>query len=290
MATVATANEEALEAWNGVLFERFVQFRHVLVAGLAAHGRQAMQLHPPSTGDRVLDIGCGFGDTSQELAALVGPTGSVLGVDVAPRFVATARSEAALARVENVRFEVLDVQVAEFDETFDYAFSRFGTMFFANPVPALRNVRRALAPGGRLCVVVWRRKLDNPWLHRAELVVRPLIEAPEETNEPRCGPGPFSMADADTTSQILLSAGFTDVEFRRCDIPYRIGADLDEAVAMNMALGPAAEAIRLAGAAAEPLKPQLAALLRDTLAEFETDDGIVANSSTWFVSARGSDH
>ena len=103
-------------------------------------------------------------------------------------------------------------------------------MFFANPVAAMRNVRQALIPDGQLCMVVWRRKLDNDWLHRAEKVVEEFVEEPEESDEPTCGPGPFSMANADTTSDILLDAGFIEVELRRCDIPILIGRDLDHAV------------------------------------------------------------
>ena len=105
-ALVADENQEALEAWNGVLFDRFVEFRHLVSGGLAPHGRAGMEILPPREGDRVLDIGCGFGDSSLELAELVGPTGSVLGVDVAPRFIETAQEEAAAAGVTNVRFEV----------------------------------------------------------------------------------------------------------------------------------------------------------------------------------------
>jgi hypothetical protein len=138
-------------------------------------------------------------------------------------------------------------------------------------------------------MVVWRRKLDNPWLHRAETVVDELVTEPDETDEPTCGPGPFSMADADTTSQIVLSAGFTEVAFRRSDISYRIGRDLDEAVEYNMAIGPAGEAIRLAGAEAERIRPQITAALRDALSEFEGPDGVVSNASTWIVTARTPD-
>ncbi|MDQ3677842.1 MAG: class I SAM-dependent methyltransferase [Actinomycetota bacterium] len=106
-----------------------------------------------------------------------------------------------------MRFEVRDVELTDFDgEQFDYAFSRFGTMFFANPVAALRNVRRALAPRGYLCMVVWRRKLDNDCVHCAENVVKAMVQTPEDSDEPTCGPGPFSMADADTTSQIVQGA------------------------------------------------------------------------------------
>jgi SAM-dependent methyltransferase len=282
---VAPENAEAREAWDGVLFDRFVRYRHLVVDGLALHGEAAFESDPPFAGDRVLDVGCGFGDTTQQLAGLVGAEGWALGVDVAPRFIEAARGEAEAAGSRNTRFEVRDVEVTQFAETFDYAFSRFGTMFFGNPVAAFRNVRRALAPGGRLVSVVWRRKLDNPWLNCAEVVIKPLVEVPEETDEPRCGPGPFSLANADTVSGILLSAGYKDVVLRRVDRPLLIGRNLDEAVEFNLALGPAAEAIRLAGAAGERLRPQLEPLLRKALAEFETPDGVVAGSSTWTIVA-----
>jgi ubiquinone/menaquinone biosynthesis C-methylase UbiE len=283
---VAAENAEAREAWNGVLFDRFVAYRHLVVAGIAPHGDAAIRAAPPQRGDRVLDVGCGFGDSTQHLAQIVGPESSALGVDVATRFVEAAREEAAAAEVANVRFEVADVEVTQFDERFDFAFARFGTMFCANPVAAFRNVRRALEPGGQFICVVWRRKLDNPWMYVAEEVVKPLVKEPEETDEPRCGPGPFSQANADTLSAQLLSAGFTEIELRRCDLPIRIGRDIDEAVAFNLALGPAAEVVRLAGEDAAEIRPQLEDLLRRALAPFETPDGVVAGSSTWIVSAR----
>lgn len=285
MERVAAENEEALEAWDGVLFDRFVQFREIVTDGLGAHGEAALAAHRPEPGNRVLDIGCGFGDTSRRIAGLVGDSGSVLGVDVAPRFIKAAREEAERAGLGNVDFLVADVQATSFDGRFDYAFARFGTMFFANPVVAMRNVREALAPGGRLCMVVWRRKLDNDWLHRAEKVVEDYLEEPEESDEPTCGPGPFSMAGADTTSDILLGAGFEGVALRRCDIPIRIGRDLDHAVEFVMSLGPAGEVIRLAGDEAETIKPTIERALREALAEFEGPDGVIADASTWIVSA-----
>ncbi len=287
MTRVAATNEEAVEAWNGVLFDRFVQYRHLVSGGLGAHGEEALRIHPPTTGERVLDIGCGFGETTQRIANLVGPEGSVLGFDAAERFIDLAREEAATAGIGNVGFAVGDLQVTEFEQSFDYAFSRMGTMFFANPVPALRNVRRALVPGGRLCMVVWRRKLENEWVRRPEAVVEQFVEEPEESDEPTCGPGPFSMGDADVTSQILLGAGFEEVSLRRCDIPIQTGRDLDEAVDFAMALGPAGEVIRLAGAEAERIRPEIAAALREELADFAgPDGGVWAPASTWIVSAR----
>jgi hypothetical protein len=117
-------------------------------------------------------------------------------------------------------------------------------------------------------------------------VVERVVEEPEESDEPTCGPGPFSMGDADVTSEILLAAGFEEVSLRRCDLPIQTGRDLDEAVDFAMALGPAGEVIRLAGAEAERIRPEIAAALREELAEFVRSDGVWAPASTWIVSAR----
>jgi SAM-dependent methyltransferase len=278
-------NAEAIEAWDGPLFDRFLKYREIVVAGLASLGDEALRLHPPATGERVLDIGCGFGDTTQQLAELAGPMGFAVGVDAAPRFIETARREAEEAGVENVRFEVADVERTEFPQSFDMAFSRFGTMFFANPAAALRNVRQALKPGGRLVMVVWRAKVENDWLYRAQAITERFVTKPEEYDEPTCGPGPFSMANADTTSGILLSAGFADVCLRRLDLPINMGSDVEKAIEIVMDLGPAGEILRLAGDRAEHLHEPIREALREGLAEWATPEGIVAPASVWIVSA-----
>lgn len=285
MEQVAAGNEEAIRAWDGPLFDAFVRFRHVMTTGLGAHGEQALRLLPPRPGQRVLDIGCGFGDSTQRIAGLVGAGGEVLGVDAAPRFIETASQEAAEAGVSNVRFAVADVETTAFAERFDLAFSRMGTMFFANPVAALRNVRKALVPGGRLVMVVWRAKVENDWLYRAQTITERFVTKPEEYDEPTCGPGPFSMANADTTSGILLSAGFQDIALRRCDIPITIGLDIDEAVELVMSIGPAGEILRLAGERAAHLHEPVAQALRDGLADWVGPDGVIAPASTWIVTA-----
>ena len=285
MRWTSGTNAETIEAWDGPLYDRFVRFRHIVTTGLGAHGERALRLVAPGRGQRVVDIGCGFGDTTQAIGRLVGPSGTAVGVDAAERFIDSARREAAEAGPSNVRFAAADVEATPFGERFDIAFSRMGTMFFANPVAALRNVRNALVPGGRLVMVVWRRREDNLWLYRAQTTVEQIVERPDEYDEPTCGPGPFSMADADTTSEILLRAGFTDVSLRRCDIPILVGRDLDEAVELVTALGPAGEILRLAGDRAAHLHGEVNAALRKSLAQFECDEGVVAPASTWIVAA-----
>jgi SAM-dependent methyltransferase len=278
-------NAEAIQAWDGPLYDRFVEYRHIVVAGLEAHGEEALRLFPPAPGSRVLDIGCGFGDATQRIAQLVGPGGEAVGVDAAPRFIESAKAEAAFAGVTNARFLVTDVQTDPLGDDYDMAFSRFGTMFFLSPVAALRNVRSSLKPGSTLAMTVWRDRTANEWIYRAQTTVEQIVSKPEEHDEPTCGPGPFSMASADTTSDILDIAGFKDITFRRCDLPILIGRDVEEAIGFVTALGPAGEILRLAGDRAKHLHGQVHDALGQALSEYETADGVVAPASTWIVSA-----
>ncbi|HSY25029.1 MAG TPA: nickel-binding protein [Polyangiaceae bacterium] len=282
----ALSNDEAAATWNGVLFDKFLRFKHVLTAGFASHGAAALERHPPHAGARVLDVGCGFGDDTIALARATGESGAAYGVDVAPRFVEAARTDAARAGVGNATFFAADVQTDLLGGPYDLAFSRFGTMFFADPVAALRNVRRSLAPGGRLCAIVWRRREDNPWLHVAERVVRALVPETRDTGAPTCGPGPFSMSSADVTSDILLRAGFRDLAFERHDAPVVVGRDVDEAIDFAMALGPAGEILRLAGEDGDGRRSPVIAALRDAMGPYARPGGVEMESSTWIVTAR----
>jgi SAM-dependent methyltransferase len=281
------ANEEAIRAWDGPLFDRFLRYRHLLTRGLGAHGEEGMRVLAPRPGERALDVGCGFGETTVDLGELVGPDGEAVGVDAAPRFIDMARGEAEQAGARNVRYEVVDVEAGIGEDGFDLAYSRMGTMFFANPVAALRNVRRALVPGGRLAMVVWRSKVENECFYRAQVITERFVTKPEEYDEPTCGPGPFSMANADTTSGILVSAGFEEIALLRCDRAVRIGDDLEEAVEFLMSLGPAGEILRLAGDRAEHLHEPVTQALREGIAEWQLPDGgVLAPASTWIVTAR----
>lgn len=285
-----SSNDVVIEAWNTVLYDKFVRFRHLLVAGLSGHSEELLRRNLYPKGARVLDVGCGFGDSTIKIARAVGPQGEAVGVDCAERFVHTAERDAAQAGVHNARFIKADVQTDDLRGPYDYAFARFGTMFFTLPGVALRNIRAALKPGGVLTQIVWRKREDNPWLYEAELKVREIVPvvSHEDTDQVHCGPGPFSMAGADMVSSMLASAGYSGITFERYDTDICIGRDLQDAIEFAMALGPAGEIIRLAGAEGERLMPTVAAALRQTLAPYVREDGVWAPSSTWFITSRRS--
>ncbi len=282
---VAAANEEAVRAWDTVLYERWKSNRTVFVDALTEVTEEVFELFPPPDGGRCIDIGCGFGETTQRLAELVGPGGFALGVDSSPRFIEDARREAAEAGAENVAFETADAQAAEWDPIYDYAFSRMGTQFFAAPVPAMRAIRGALEPGGRLAKLCWRRKAESPLWAETEQVVERFLSRPAEYEADTCGPGPFSLGNPETTRGILEAAGFDAIELQHRDFDYIMGADMDEAVDSLLAIGPGAELIRLNGDYGESRRGEIAEALRDHYAGWQRPDGsIVGRGSVWIVS------
>lgn len=286
------ANEIPIEAWNTILFEKFVRFRHIVTNGLAKHGEKALREGPYAPGDHVLDIGCGFGDTTLAIAGQVTTSGRAVGVDCAENFVAIASKEATEAGFRNASYFVADVQGDDLRGPYDHAFARFGTMFFNLPGVAFRNICRALKAGGSLTMVVWRKREDNPWIHEAEQVARAIVPvvAHGDTDQVHCGPGPFSMADADLVSDMLASSGFGDISLRRYDCDICLGADMNEAISAAMELGPAGEIIRLAGAEGERLRPAVADALRSHFAPLCRQDGSVWGvSSSWIVRCRRMD-
>jgi SAM-dependent methyltransferase len=281
-------NAIVVEAWNTVLFDKFCRFKHLLIEGLSAHSDAALLRHAHPPGARVLDVGCGFGDATLAIARRIGPGGEAVGVDCAENFVQAAQREAERAGVGNASFFVADVQADDLRGPYDSAFSRFGTMFFMAPGAAMRNIRKALRPGGELAMIVWRRREDNPWVHEAELRVRAIVPvvSHEDTDQVHCGPGPFSMADPGMVESLLRSAGYGDIALERFDADICIGRDLDEALEFAMALGPAGEIIRLAAEQGERLRPQVMAALKEALTPYVRVNGVWAPSSTWIVSAR----
>src|SRR5882757_2791419 len=200
-----------------------------MVDGFRGHSEAALSRHPVRSGERILDVGCGFGDTTLELARYAGPDGSALGIDCCDAFLEYGRSDARALGVDNVRFAVADAQTEPFDSEFQLCFARFGTMFFQSPLAAMRNVRNALTPGGRLNMLVWRTIADNDWLGLPKKCAAAHLPPPPDDGQ-TCGPGPFSMANADTVRAILEGAGFTNVALERVDVPVMVGHTVPEAL------------------------------------------------------------
>ncbi len=282
----APANEEAVRAWDTVLYERWKQHREVFVEALGDITDEVFTRVPPPEGGRCIDVGCGFGDTTRRLAELTGPEGFALGTDSSPRFIDDAREEAAAAGAQNVAFEVSDAQTASWEPAFDYAFSRMGTQFFAAPVPAMRAIRGALVPGGTLAKVCWRRKQESAIWAETEDVVQQFLTRPEEYDADTCGPGPFSLGNPDTCRGILEAAGFTDIDLVARDFDYRMGRSMEDAIDAMLAIGPGAELIRLNGEHGERRRPEIAEAVADRFASWRQPDGsIVGRASVWFVTA-----
>ena len=283
---VAIGNDEAVRAWDTVLFERWKKNRSTFVGALDGVTEELFERFPPPVGGRCIDIGCGFGDTTRRLAELVGPEGFALGTDSSPRFVEEAALEASEAGIVNIGFEASDAQTAEWDPVHDYAFSRMGTQFFANPVVAMRAIRAGLKPGGGLYKICWRRKDESPfWVETEEVVLR-FLSRPEEYEADTCGPGPFSLGNPETLTGILEGAGYEAIELHQRDFDYFMGKDMEEAIDALLAIGPGAELIRLNGDHGESRRPEISAALAEYYADWQRPDGsIVGRASVWLVAA-----
>jgi len=282
------SNEVVIEAWNTVLFEKFSRFKFLFIEGYASISEEVLGRNSFAEDAKVLDVGCGFGDCTIEIAKRLGSEGQAVGVDCATNFIAECEKSASEEGVSNARFFAADVEADDLGGPYDEAFARFGTMFFNLPGLAMRNVRESLKPGGKFTQVVWRKREDNPWLHDAELCVKAIVPvvSHEETDAVHCGPGPFSMAGPDMVSEMLQSVGFERVQFERFDSDICIGRSMDEAVQFAMELGPAGEVIRLAEEEGERLKPQVIEALKEVVSKYAREDGTYwAPSSAWFISA-----
>ena len=287
MSTAQVAVEPGnryVDFWNAILVPKFVRWRHVLVDGLTQHSAKVFGSLAVHRGDAVIDVGCGFGDTAIQLGRLVGPAGSVLGVDCCDGFLAYGRRDAKAAAVSNVTFLEADVQAYPFKPVHDFCFSRFGTQFFENPVAGLRNMRAALKPSATMTMVVWRGIEHNPWLGLAKDVVLNYLPPPA-ADAVHCGPGPFSMADAAVVTRQLDIAGYRDIRFEQVDAELFVGGDVDDAVAFQLAIGPAGEVYREAGALGERRRDEIAGALKAELAKYKRPNGVFMNSSSWKVSA-----
>jgi SAM-dependent methyltransferase len=278
------ANHEQAELWNEVVGDAWVDNAAAYDAQLEPFGRAVMDRLPLASGKRVLDLGCGTGETTLELAERVAP-GSVLGVDLSARMLDAARARAADAGVDTVEFREVDVQTGDLGRgAFDVAFSRMGVMFFADPVAAFANVAGALLPGGRLGFVCFQDPSVNP------IIVLPVLSVAEILALPPFGgpddPSPFALADAERTTGILTSAGFVDVEVVAGPDHFEInGADDLPAIAERMLVQNPLTSPRLAAADEATRAAALDAVVQ-ALEPHRSGDTLQLGAGTWVFTAR----
>jgi ubiquinone/menaquinone biosynthesis C-methylase UbiE len=274
------ANVDQAEAWDGSDAELWVEFEDQLNASLARHTSLLRDSTLILRGDRVLDIGCGCGESTRDAARLAHP-GSVLGVDLSARMLERARKRARDEGLTNVRFEQADAEVHAFDAAvFDVAISRFGVMFFGQPLTAFRNIAQALRPAGRLAFLCWQSPDKNP-LRRE---VCNALAGGREFQLPAIGaPGPYGLAEPDTIRRVLSESGFADINLASVNEPTCLGKNVEQALRFVSAYPSSLEILSGLGDAERPAALER---LRATLAEHDTGAGVLVESGAWFVTAR----
>lgn len=282
---LADVNEEQSRYWNEHGGPKWAAMQQQLDAQLEPLGRAAMDELKLEPSERVLDIGCGAGATSLALATRVAP-GEVLGLDISEPLLARARVRAE--GVANLRFEAGDAQTFAFSgPPFDVLFSRFGVMFFADPVAAFANLGLALRPGGRVGFVCWRDISENPWATLPLEAALPHLATAPEPPVPGA-PGPFAFAEGSRMRDILERAGYVEPVVARHDTDLLLGGGggLDEAVYVALQVGPLGRAL---ASLDDDTRAKARSAVRDALARHEGPLGVTLPAALWLVTARRGD-
>jgi SAM-dependent methyltransferase len=281
MSDTTNPNAAQITHWNEVAGVTWAELGALLDRQMAETGRNAMKALAPRHGERLLDVGCGCGWTTLDLARAVGPEGRVTGLDISRPQLAVARDRAAEAALSShVDFVEADAQTHPFDAgAFDGLFSRFGVMFFADPTAAFQNLRRALVPGGRLAFLCWCPMADNPVMTIPMAAARHRLP-PMPPPTPNA-PGPFAFADEGRVRGILEAAGFAEVAMTRQDGEMG-GNSLEDSLKVALRVGPLGAALRehphLLPEAREDVTAAYLPLVRD--------GAVWMRAATWIVTAR----
>jgi SAM-dependent methyltransferase len=278
-------NAQQIQYWNETGGMKWVQLHEFVNAQIEPLGRLAMDRGGVAPGEQVIDVGCGCGHTTIELARRVGERGAVLGADISTVMLDKARVDARAAAVRNIEFENLDVQTHPLPRArFDVLYSRFGVMFFSDSTTAFANLRTTLKPGGRVAFVCWQALTENPWMFVPLMAAAQHIQLPPPP-EPGA-PGPFAFADADRVRGILTGAGFVDVAFEAHAEVLAIGAgqSIERTVEFLLQMGPTGRAMQQAGG--EVNVAAVSAAVAEALRPYQTPEGIRMPSASWLVTAR----
>jgi len=233
-------NQAQIDYWNGAQGERWARYQAVMDRTLADSAEAALALAKPQPDERVLDIGCGSGGTTLLLAEAVGPGGAVTGVDVSQPMLALARNR---AQAKNIRFIEADAATHLFAAEFSLIFSRFGVMFFVDPVAAFANIRNAAGKDARLAFICWRAVTENEWASLPYSIASAFL--PEQPAVDPNAPGPFAFADADRTRGILETAGYSGVRIEPFQGYMNLGhAPAEAAFQSTSLMGPTSRALR----------------------------------------------
>ena len=280
--SMTIVNLEMAKAWDGDEGDDWTEDADRYDASGARIRRRFLDADLIRSDDRVLDIGCGTGQSSRD-AARVAASGFVLGVDLSARMLGLAQERSSAESLVNTQFVQADAQVHPFEQaSFDIAISRFGAMFFADRTAAFRNIAGGVRPGGRLALLAWRSLAENEWL----IAIRESLAAGRSLPAPPAGaPGPFGLADADRLGPALATAGFEDVSFTAVDEPMSLGTDAADAWAFVRRQG----IVRgLTQSLDEATRDQALAGLRRVLESHESEDGVLFGAAAWLITARRS--
>ncbi len=279
---MSTDNTDQISEWNGALGRRWAESQAEIDRIVVPFGDAALRLAAPQVGERVIDLGCGCGDTSIELARRVGPSGSVLGVDVSRPMLDVARARAGANAGAHLAFMEADASVAALPLNTDLIFSRFGAMFFAEPVPALRHLRASIRAGGRFVFACWRVPRDNPWAMAPLVAARKALGITSAPADPHA-PGPFAFADDARLRAMLSQAAFESIDMQRVDAPVFLGATPRAAAESAARLGPTSMLVRELGIERLPAIVDGVEVALQTVAA--ADGHVSLNGSAWTVHA-----
>ncbi len=291
MDAAAPGNADQIEYWNGDMGQQWARTQERRDRAFQPLTAALIERAAPRPGERAADIGCGCGDLSLMLADHLGAEGRVLAVDVSrpmlDRGRARQRALAGAGRSE-INWQEADAAAWLFPEGgFDLLVSRFGTMFFADPLAAFRNMRRALQPGGRLVMLCWQPMQDNAWVAVPRAAMLQVLPAPEPM--PPHAPGPFAFADAARVGAILALAGFTEVASARVVAALDTSAPgstnaaaLDDAVQFAIEAGPASALLRDAD---DALRERAVAAVRAALRDRAGGGRATLDTACWLFTA-----